>query len=241
MSSLLNVGDILCSFYVHFSSAPVSLRAPILPNTQSLWTGQFTHAWVSPWNNNRTTVPNQFSLAKLATRHKLCKYMARWHSVMSQSHWMKCATSCFRSSLFCGREELLLVQTLTFLTFKITKKKLYKTLKKESKWKKKHNRYLFTLRKSSVISLHRLMYWTLNVSVSKLGLCFKIMFQWEEMKRNRCILESSHSTNWYREHDLHSQRLNWPLWCNLSLSSQLQQRLTPFSLCFGSPSLAHEY
>ena len=26
---------------------------------------------------------------------------------------------CFRSSVFCGREELLLVQALTFLTFKI--------------------------------------------------------------------------------------------------------------------------
>ena len=28
-------------------------------------------------------------------------------------------TGCFRSSIFCGREELLLLQTLTCLTFKI--------------------------------------------------------------------------------------------------------------------------
>ena len=60
-----------------------------LLNTQSALTGQLTHAWASTGNNNRAAMLNQFLHAKLPRRHKSCKWMSCWHSVMSWSHRIK--------------------------------------------------------------------------------------------------------------------------------------------------------
>ena len=57
-----------------------------LLNTQSALIGQLTYAWASTANNNRAAVLNQCLHAKLPARHKSCKWMSWWHSVMSWSH-----------------------------------------------------------------------------------------------------------------------------------------------------------
>ena len=96
--------------------APVSLMPPPPLNTQPALIGQLTHAWASS-ASNRAAVLNQFLRVKQATKQKLCTCVTWWCSVMSQSHRVKGGTTdeAFRSSVFCGREELLLVRTLTFL------------------------------------------------------------------------------------------------------------------------------
>ena len=89
----------------------------ILLNTHAALIGQFTHAWTSTGNNNRASALNQFLHARLFLS---CKCVTRRHSVMSQSHRSKgrIIDDAFQEQYICGREELLLVQTLTFLTFK---------------------------------------------------------------------------------------------------------------------------
>ena len=96
--------------------------------------GQIMHGRPNNIYNNRAAVLNQFLHAKLAAKefnyvnvgqsdvwwcHKVTELkggLLMWH---------------FRSNVFCGRAELLLVRTLTFLTLKIfyMHKAWYKTLK----------------------------------------------------------------------------------------------------------------
>ena len=98
-------------FFLFFNPPP-----PPPLNTQPALIGQLTHAWASS-ASNRAAVLNQFLRVKQATKQKLCTCVTWWCSVMSQSHRVKGGTTdeAFRSSVFCGREELLLVRTLTFL------------------------------------------------------------------------------------------------------------------------------
>ena len=75
--------------------------------------------WPKMTNNNRADVLHQLSNAKLAAGHKLCKCVTLWRSVMSQSHGIKYQTTNEVFQEQWGREEFLLIPTLTFLTFKI--------------------------------------------------------------------------------------------------------------------------
>ena len=74
---------------------------------------------------------------KLAVSHKLCKCGTRWHSVLSLSHGIKGGklTRRLRSCVsLCGREELLLMWTLTCFIFTISLMcKNLKTLKERKK------------------------------------------------------------------------------------------------------------
>ena len=99
--------------------------------------GQLTHAWASTANINRVAVLNKFLCAKLATRHTSRKCITLTCSVMSLSHGIKGGTTDedFRSSVFCGRAELLLVRNLTFLTFKMFY--MHKDIKTQMERKKK--------------------------------------------------------------------------------------------------------
>ena len=88
-----------------------------LPNTQSPLIGPFTHAWPSTAYNKTAAMLNQFLHALLATRRKLCYCVTWWRAAMLQ-HFRKVTLlkRRFRSSVFCGWEDLQLVGSLSFLT-----------------------------------------------------------------------------------------------------------------------------
>ena len=99
--------------------APVSLR-PLLLNTQSPLIGQLTHAWTSTANNNRAAVPNRFLHAKQEAMlyiMQMCDIMTWCDVTRSRNKRRDYRKRRFRSSVFCRRNELLLVQTLTFQSF----------------------------------------------------------------------------------------------------------------------------
>ena len=91
--------------------APVSLRPPLLSPTMGL----LKHAWASITNNDRAVVLNQFLHTKLDA--KGMDFANVWHGEVV---WRPKVTELkaslagrhFRSSVFCGREELLLVWTI---------------------------------------------------------------------------------------------------------------------------------
>ena len=74
------------------------------------------HTCLSQHLNKWAAVLIQFLCAKLAMRRKLHKCVIVWHSAMSQNHWIKGRTS---DKMFQELFSLLLLRTLTFLTFKI--------------------------------------------------------------------------------------------------------------------------
>ena len=99
--------------------APVSLR--LLPlKTLSALIGQLTHAWLSSADSNRAALLNPLLCAQLAAVHRLCSCVTWWCSVMSQRHGIKGGELLmrrFRSSVFCRREELLLVVWIDLFNF----------------------------------------------------------------------------------------------------------------------------
>ena len=102
-----------------------------LQNIQSALIGQPTH---STENNNRAAELNQFlrSYAKLATCHMKMYNVVTWcHKV--QEFKVGLLTRHFRSNVFCGQEELLLVRTLTYLIFKNTCTRTYINTKGKEK------------------------------------------------------------------------------------------------------------
>ena len=110
--------------------APVSLRPPVCSDW-SLHTCLTRTA-----SNDRAALLYQFLCAKLTARHKLWECVTCWCSVMSQCHGIKSGTTgeAFQEQCFCGREELLLPQILTFLTLKIFY--MHKNMKERRKIKK---------------------------------------------------------------------------------------------------------
>ena len=111
------------------------LKDSLLPNTQSLLICQLTHAWPSTTNNIRAPVLNQLKRAKIAT--------GRYSNVTLSSIVMYKVTDLKAGPLkrcSSGRGELLLLQTLTFLSFKILyMHKIYRTLREKEKTKKHSN------------------------------------------------------------------------------------------------------
>ena len=96
----------------------------------SIVIGQLTHAWAITAYHNRVDVQNQFICAKLAARHKLCKCITSWCSVMSQSHRIKEATTdYFRGSVFCGREETVARSFTWTQTYKTLKERQIKNIR----------------------------------------------------------------------------------------------------------------
>ena len=111
--------------------------------------GQLAHAWANTANNNRAAALNQFLCAQLAVRLSVTQMCDIVMSCDVTQLKARLLTRRFGSSVFCGREELLLKQTLIFkLSRSFTKQnKRYQTLK-EKKETKKH--------KMSPFKLHRI-------------------------------------------------------------------------------------
>ena len=117
------------SYSVHCCSsvsAPVSLSpAPPKYLVCSDWPA---HARLSP--HHAACLWSALSCFQLPVSFTPTSFTPHKHSVMSQSH-SGTTDDAFRSSVLCGRDECLLVQTLTFLPLKIfyMYKKIYKTQK----------------------------------------------------------------------------------------------------------------
>ena len=100
----------LCIPHLFWHRHTVFYRSCLFKAPQCPLIGQLTHAWPSPANSNRAAVHNQFLWAKPATRQKMCKCVTLWcHKVTELKAGL--LTKHFRSSVFCWREELLLVGT----------------------------------------------------------------------------------------------------------------------------------
>ena len=96
-----------------FNSPP-----PLMNNSALI--GQLTHTRPSIANNNRAVVLNQFLRVEQAASRN---YANSWHDDSVWCHIVtelkaRLLTRRFRSRVFCGREELLLLRTLTIFTFK---------------------------------------------------------------------------------------------------------------------------
>ena len=150
-----------------FSSCVFKTR---LWKTQSALIGQFTHAWPSTPNNNRSDVLNQFLPAKQATRHKLRKCVTLWHSVMSQSDRIKGNTSgeafqeeCFlweRGASVCVDIELFSSEDLLHAWEHAKQKKLQKII---IILLKKNNILLFVSSCNHIVETF-LVYWNTQFS-----------------------------------------------------------------------------
>ena len=113
-------GDVFCS---RSGSLGFSARLfkPLLLNTQQALIGPLTHAWASTANNNRAAAG--------------VNYANVWHADVVWCHRTEGGTTdeAFRSSVFCGRRELLLI--LTFFNFQdLLHKNQFDTLKETRKW-----------------------------------------------------------------------------------------------------------
>ena len=77
---------------------------------------------------------------KLTSRHKLCKCVTLWRNVMPQTHRIWCGTTgeAFQKQVFCGRKELLVVQT-SFLFLSFTCTRTYINHRRKEKKIKKHD------------------------------------------------------------------------------------------------------
>ena len=81
LSSAAILSETLCFDSCHLSSPSQIVTL--------LWLAS-SHTWASiTYNNNKAIVLNQFIYVKLAARHKLCKSVTQWHSVMSWSQVIK--------------------------------------------------------------------------------------------------------------------------------------------------------
>ena len=85
---------------------PLSETPPVI--------GQLAHAWANTANNNRAAALNQFLCAQLAVRLSVTQMCDIVMSCDVTQLKARLLTRRFGSSVFCGREELLLKQTLIF-------------------------------------------------------------------------------------------------------------------------------
>ena len=93
LSSATAVYSPLCSSSYLFNGS--------LPDTQSALIGQLTHGWDSAANNNGSFLTSQTSC--LAQEAHTCDFV--WcHKITELTTWL--LKRRFRSSIFCGREEL---------------------------------------------------------------------------------------------------------------------------------------